>query len=71
MNRFLAVIIVAFMLGGVLGWVFCLWLYSVQVETAIKKADADVAKSVGATMKHNQQCVAKWKMTPQCVEWSN
>lgn len=69
MNRFIAVIIVAFMLGGVLGWIFCLWLYSVQMEAAIKRAEADVAKRVGVTMKHNQACVAKWKTTPQCVEW--
>lgn len=69
MSRSFAVIIVAFMLGGVLGWIFCLWLYSVQVETAIKKADAEVAKQVGVTMRHNQACVAKWKQTPQCVEW--
>lgn len=66
MNRYLALLLAAFTIGGAIGAVTGMYLYSLKVEGQLRAIEA---KKVGSTMRHNQMCVKAWKKTPECVDW--
>lgn len=66
MNRYIIMLLVAFVFGGFIGMTAGMYLAAQWLGDEIR---ADEARKIGQTMKDNQACVAKWKKTPQCVEW--
>ena len=73
MNRYLALLLASFILGGALGAVTGMWLYSLHIEDALRerqeKLDRDAAKKIGKTMRWQQMCVKAVYMKPECVDW--
>lgn len=66
MNRYTALLLASFILGGLLGMVAGLYLAANWIEEEYRQQEA---KKIGSTMRHNQMCVEKWKRTEQCVDW--
>ena len=67
MNRYTALLLGAFILGGLLGMVTGLYLAAHWIEQEYRQQEA---KKIGATMRHNQMCVKAWKKTSECVDWN-
>ena len=67
MNRYTALLLAAFILGGFLGMVAGLYLASKWIEEEYRVQEA---KKIGQTMRHNQACVEKWRRTEQCMNWN-
>jgi len=66
MNRYTALLLASFIFGGLLGMVAGLYLATNWIEEEYRQQEA---KKIGATMRHNQMCVEKWKRTEQCMNW--
>jgi hypothetical protein len=64
---------ICILVGFALGCLVCLGLYVAVLDRAVREAEAAerfATERAKAIMRGNQQCVKKWRMTPECTDWN-